>query len=107
MLRIYPEILDWLGVLVPLIDQIAKHDSDLAKQLRRSSRGTALNCAEGMVATKGNKRACYGISLREARESLCSLEIGARLGYIELAPPVEDLSRKIVGTLYRLTHPRR
>ena len=34
MLRIYPDILNWLSALVPLIEKIADHDPDLAKQLK-------------------------------------------------------------------------
>jgi len=41
MLRIYEDVLEWLSALVPLIDQISRHDPDLAKQLKRASRATA------------------------------------------------------------------
>ena len=107
MLRIYGDILNWLSALVPLIDQISRHDPDLAKQLKRASRSVALNCAEGMYARAGSRTAAYGVSLKEMRESYAGLEIGVRLRYIApLEPSIEDQCQKILGTLVRLAVPR-
>jgi four helix bundle protein len=107
MLRIYPDILEWVSHLTKVVERLANQDPDLAKQLRRSSSSVALNTAEGMVASGRSKRACYGIALREARESYAVLEVGSRLGYFALPAPLEDQTQKIVGTLVRLTYPKR
>ena len=50
-------ILDWLESLVKLNAQIACHDRDLAKQLKRSSSSVALNCA-GWRRAPNDRRAC-------------------------------------------------
>ena len=71
-------ILDWLESLVKLNAQIACHDRDLAKQLKRSSSSVALNCAEGMYSKGGSRTAAYGVALREMRESFAALEIAVR-----------------------------
>ena len=106
MLRIYNVILDWLSELAPLIERIAHHDPDLARQLKRASRSVALNTAEGMYARGRTKTACYNTALREMREAYSALEIGVRLRYLrELTPPFEDRSRRILGTLHRLCYP--
>ena len=108
MLRIYEDVLEWLSALVPLIDQISRHDPDLAKQLKRASRSTALNLAEGMYARAGSRTAAYSVSLKEMRESYAGLEIGVRLCYIApLEPSLEERCQKILGTLVRLAIPRR
>lgn len=108
MLRIYGDILDFLGELAPLVTRIARHDRDLGRQLRRASNAVALNCAEGMYARDGSRRQAYGVALREMRESYAAIEIGMRLGYIpRLAPAFEDKIQKIIGTLVRLAMPRR
>lgn len=108
MLRIYPVVLDWLEQLAPLISQIARHDSDLAKQLRRSSASVALNMAEGMVARAGNRSNAYGIALREMRESYAALEVAMRFGYVKrLDETFEGRCRQILGTLVKLVFPLR
>ncbi len=108
MLRIYSDMLDWLEQLARLIDQIARQDPDLAKQLRRASRSVVLNTAEATDARGRNKSAKYTIALGEMRESYAALEVSVRLRYIEpLEPGLVDRSQKIIGTLYRLAHPRR
>jgi four helix bundle protein len=103
MLRIYEDILAWLEWLVRLIEQIGRHDPDLARQLRRASSGVALNTAEGMAARGRAKSNCYNIALREARESFAALQVAERLKYQPIEAPVEDLSSKIIGTLVRLS----
>jgi hypothetical protein len=42
MLRIYPVILAFVADVYPLIGRIARHDPDLAKQLRRASTSVVL-----------------------------------------------------------------
>ncbi len=108
MLGIYSDMLDWLEELAALLDQIARYDPDLAKQLRRASRAVVLNTAEGMDARGRNKSAKYTVALCEMRESHAALEVSVRLRYIEpLDVSFADKSQKIIGTLYRLAHPKR
>jgi four helix bundle protein len=108
MLRIYPVVLDWLEQLAPLISQIARHDRDLARQLRRSSSSVALNLAEGMVARGGHRSNAYGTALREMRESTAALEVARRFGYVKaLDATFEGRCRQILGTLVRLVFPSR
>jgi hypothetical protein len=86
MLQIYPVVLDWLEELVPIVSQIARHDRDLARQLRRSSTSV--------------------IALREMRESYAALEVAQRVRYVKpLEPAFEEQCRKILGTLVRLVFP--
>jgi len=106
MLRIYNVILDWLSELAPLIERIAHHDPDLARQLKRASRGVALNTGEGMYARGRTKTAAYNRALGEMRESFAALEVSVRLRYLRaLAPAFEDRCRHILGTLYKLSYP--
>jgi len=107
MLRIYPVILAFVEEVAPLIGRIARHDPDLARQLRRASASVALNTAEGMYARGRQRAACYNVALREMSESHAALEVAVRLRYV--APLPEALERRvahIIGTLVRLSFPR-
>ena len=107
MLKLYPVILDFVSDVAPLIARISRRDPDLARQLRRSSAAVALNTAEGMYAQGRSRSHCYGIALREMRESYAALEVAVRLGYLApLSPALEARVRRILGTLVRLSFPR-
>ena len=56
MLRIYAVVLPMIAELVGILDPIEKHDTDLARQMRKALASVALNTAEGMANTGGHKR---------------------------------------------------
>ena len=64
VLHIYPVILTFVADVHPLIGRIARHDPDLARQLRRASTSVVLNTAEGMYARGRQRTACYNIPIR-------------------------------------------
>jgi len=103
MLRIYSVILEVVGELRPVIGQIERCDSDLARQMRRAASSVALNTAEGMYSQGKNRGARYHNALGSMRETLACIEVGVALGYV---PRVEEdlLGRiwQIMGTLVRL-----
>ncbi len=104
MLRIYPVILSFVGDVAGLVEQIARHDPDLAKQLRRASSSVVLNTAEGMHARGRSRTHCYNIALREMRESYAALEVAVLLRYIQpLESAFEERIRRVIGTLVRLS----
>ena len=107
MLVIYPVILSFVEDVATLTARIARHDPDLARQLRRASSSVALNCSEGMYARGRSRTHSYNIALREMRESFAALEISVRLHYLPpLEEKLEDRIQRILGTLYRLSFPR-
>ena len=67
MLRIYDVALDVLKMLGPVIEEIGRRDSDLARQLRRCGASMVLNIPEGSYARKG--AALYGVALGSAKET--------------------------------------
>ena len=107
MLQIYPVILSFIEEVAPVITRIARHDPDLARQLRRAASSVALNTAEGMYARGRQRVASYNIALREMRKVHAALEVAVRFRYIAPLPqPLLERIAHITGTLVRLSFPR-
>ena len=103
MLTIYPEILETIEMLRPIMGHIDRHDRDPGRQLRRAASSVALGVAEGMYSRGGNRAARYQTALGSARETMACLEVAVAMGYLETADAVVlDRLGRIVGTLVRL-----
>ena len=103
MLDIYPFILETITLLRPVLQRIARADSDRGRQLRRAASSIALNVAEGMYSRGENRQARYHTALGSAWETLACLEVAAAEGSIGAVEP-ETTARfnRIIGTLVRL-----
>ncbi len=103
MLRIYPVSLSLCRAAVPHCRAIARHDPDLARQMRRALTSIPLNIAEGMYARGKNRPLRYHTAMGSAREALACLEVAVAMGY---ADHVDDNLRAqfdhVIGTLVRL-----
>ena len=82
MLDIYPFIIDTLKLLAPIVRQIAKHDPDLARQMRRAGSSIALNTAEGMGSRGGNERARFDTALGSNQEVRGCLDVAEAWSYV-------------------------
>ena len=83
MLRIYDTIVELLGMLRPVITDIAVRDRDLARQLRRAAGSVALNVAEGCGCNGGTRRERYLNALGSARETGACLDVALAFGYVD------------------------
>ena len=79
-------ILDSLELMVRdvhrMADRVARHDRDLAGQMKRASNSAALNGSEGIWAKAGKRRSRLEDSLNSARETLMALRIARACGYL-------------------------
>ena len=92
-------------MLRPVLVQVGRCDSDLARQLRRCASSMVLNIAEGSYARKGNKAALYAVALGSTKETRACLDVAGALGYLEeIDEEVECRLEAIGGVLYRLTN---
>jgi four helix bundle protein len=82
MLIAYEVALELIHDLRPLVAQIRKHDSTLAKQLVDSASSTLQNLAEGEAHHGGNRRSRWDIAFGEANECKASLDLAHAWGYI-------------------------
>ena len=103
MLRIYSVALEVAKDAAAIANDIARHDSDLARQLRRAVCSIVLNVAEGSGSAGGNRRARYATALGSARETRACFDVGVAMGYIGV-PSAEVLERlgQVIGTLTRV-----
>ena len=102
MLRILDTIITFITAVSPLVDQIARHDPALAKQLRDALNSVALNVAEGSGVRGARRTNHYAIALGSARESLVALRAAGAWGYIGPLPhPIADAMDKIIATLFK------
>jgi len=98
--------------LAPVVVLIARHDRDLARQIRRSATSIVLNIAEGQHSDPGTARARFHSAAGSANETRSALRIATCWRYLEdgqIAASLRQLDR-IVAMLWRLTHgpkPRR
>ena len=103
MLNIYAFIVETIAVVRPVVEQIARKDPDLGRQLRRSLPSVALNVAEGSGSRGRNRAARYHNALGSAREVVATFDVAVALGYV--APFEVELLRRfdrIIGTLVRV-----
>ena len=103
-LEIYAFVIDTLRLLAPVMREIARHDVDLARQMRRAASSVALNTAEGAGNDGGNRRLRFRSALGSAKETRSCLEVAAALEYVALDSALIDRLDRIAGTLYRLGH---
>ena len=100
MLRIYSVLLELVREVAPLIRDLERRDSDLARQCRRSLASAPLNIAEGSYNRGKNRTARYHTALGSMREALACFEVGEALGYL---PAVDAELRgrfdHVIGTL--------
>jgi len=103
MLRIYGVVLELIRLLVPVIREIERHDSDLACQLKRAMASVSLNIAEGSYSRGKNRLVRYHTALGSTREVLACLETAVAFGYVgQVDPTVSNSFDHVLGTLVRL-----
>jgi len=104
MLRIYEDGLVMLERLNIDIAAIERHDSDLARQLRRAAASVVLNIAEGSYARGRNRKALYNVALGSAKEVRACLDVARAFRYLEaIDASIAAKLNVICGVLYRLT----
>src|SRR6476469_6545911 len=103
MLKIYDVSLSVLRKLSPVVSEIERHDSDLARQLRRAASSVTLNLAEGSGSQGRNRNARYFNALGSAREVRACLHVALAWRYVGLidAHLLDELER-VIATLIRL-----
>lgn len=106
-LEVYQLALKFVAESRPVVECVARGNSNLINQFKRASMSTVLNIAEGAGRTKkADKQRFYSIARGSAMESAAVLDLFLLLGLAQ-ANSVDSLSKmleRIVSMLTRLCH---
>jgi four helix bundle protein len=108
-LRIVDDIVVAVGRLHRIAGGVARHDRDLAGQLKSAANSLGLNAGEGLNARGGKRTNQIDIAMCSGREVIMALRIAGAAGYLQtdsVARETDDVDR-IVATLHKLAYPRR
>jgi len=108
MLRIYPVVLELVRRVSPQLSVLRARSASLGDQFERALISVPLNVAEGAYSRGKNQNARYHAAAASAREALACLETAEAFGWVgPLEPQVAALFHQVIGTLMRLSLPRR
>jgi four helix bundle protein len=102
----YEVSVELISALRGVVAVIARHDPDLARQLRRAATSVPLNLAEGNQRAGRDRLHLFRVADGSAREVLASLDAAAAWGYLDAGTisPVFALADRVAAMLWRLTH---
>lgn len=93
--------------LSKVVPAIAKHDANLAKQIRDAATSISLNINEGARQTGGNQRQRYESAHGSANEVKAGLDLAEAWGWIAEPRDARALIDRHLRLLWGLTHPKR
>ncbi|MBX3192583.1 MAG: four helix bundle protein [Labilithrix sp.] len=105
-LRILVDIVSAVGTVHEVCRVVARHDPDLARQLKRAVSSVGLNAGEGLGARGGNRTVRLESAMNSGREAILGLRIAGAAGYLDAASVAREVDAldRIVATLYKLAY---
>ena len=94
--------LDTVRRLGPVVAAVARHDGDLARQMRRAASSIVLNIAEAQGARDGNGRQRLRTALGSAHETRSAVELAITWGFTKPDAELVDALDRIAATLHEL-----
>ena len=82
-LQIMNTVLELVREMRPTLAAVAKHDADLARQMRRGLTSIPLNIAEGEGRKNGHGRQRFETAMGSTNEVSACLRTADALGYVE------------------------
>ena len=107
-MRILDSLVEMVQVVHALAGKVARHDPDLARQMKRAASSAALNADEGVWAKAGKRRSRLEDAVNSARETRMALRVASACGYLAADDAARGLARldNIVPVLWTLAHRR-
>ena len=105
MLDAYTVTLQLIRKLVKLVEEIEKHDRDLADQIRRAANSVLLNLNEGRKNKGGNQARFFAYASGSNNEVRAGLEGAEAWGWITVPDDVKAFLDRNAAMLWRLSRP--
>jgi four helix bundle protein len=107
-MKILDAMVEMVRVVHAVAAKVARHDRDLAQQMKRASTSVALNGSEGLWAKAGKRRSRLEDSINSARETLMALRLAAACGYLPAAEAAAaaDQVDSVIAVLWTLARRR-
>src|SRR5687768_2771211 len=86
-----------IAALRPIADDIARHDRDLSRQLKRASSSVPLNIAEGNRRGGQDRTHHLRIAAGSAAETRVALQVAAGWGYASAPPEIDRMLDSILA----------
>ena len=102
-LKVYGEALEFVRAMRPVVLAIAKHDQDLARQLRKALTSIPLNIAEGAWRRGGNSRVRFETAMGSANEVASIMQTADAMGYIVADAALLDEADRFARVLNKLS----
>ena len=105
-LHVHEAALQLITEIKPLLASIARHDRNLANQLRRAATSIVLNVAEGEYSDPGTRRARFHSAAGSAGETRSALRVAMAWDYVSGEGVLDALDQldRVIATLWKLTH---
>ena len=100
--------IQFVEAVVPIAEVVARHDKDLASQLRRAANSAANNTSEANKRRGGDRLHSFRIASGEAAEAVTSLRLAVAWRYVPAGSvaAARALEDRLQAMLWRLQHPR-
>ena len=98
--------LEFVRVLRPAVERIARRDKDLASQIKRAASSVPLCISEGAQRVGKDRFHLYRVAAGSAAEVRAALGVATAWGYIDDADVHEvlELLDRVIAMLWKLTH---
>ena len=98
--------IEMIGCIREPLEQVRKHDADLARQLRRAASSVPLNLNEGRRRVGKDRRHHYRVAAGSADEVVAGLRVAQAWGYLGDGAAAEALARldSVLAICWKLTH---
>ena len=108
-LIVYSVALDMIREIKPVIDDVRRHDRELANQMKDAAQSAVLNIAEGDRSHGRNQLVRYSTAAGSSKETRAAVSIALAWGYTSehRASAADQRLDRMLGLLWGLCHPRR
>lgn len=107
-MKILDSMVEMVRVVHGAAAKVARHDRDMAQQMRRASTSVALNGSEGLWAKAGKRRSRLEDAVNSARETMTALKVAGACRYLqaEEAAAAAQQVDSVIAVLWTLAHKR-